>query len=50
MDEKYYKTVKSSGALSLVAGIITITVGMTTGILLIVSGAKLLSCKSRHLF
>ncbi len=50
MDEKYYKTVKSSGALSLVAGIITITVGVTTGILLIVSGAKLLSCKSRHLF
>lgn len=50
MDEKYYRTVKSSGALSLVAGIITITVGVTTGILLIVSGARLLACKSKHLF
>lgn len=50
MDEKYYKTVKASGAMNLVAGIITLTVGVTVGILMIVSGAKLLASKSKYLF
>ncbi len=50
MDEKRYRTVKTSGALNLVAGIISITVGVTMGILLIISGAKLLASKSNHLF
>lgn len=50
MDEKYYKTVKSSGALNLVAGVISITVGVTMGVLLIVSGARLLASKSKNLF
>lgn len=50
MDEKRYRTVKSAGALNLVAGIISITVGVTMGVLLIISGARLLASKSNHLF
>ncbi len=50
MDEKQYKTVKATGAMNLVAGIISITVGVAMGVLLIVSGARLLASKSKHLF
>lgn len=50
MEEKRYKIVKASGALSIVAGVINITVGVTLGVLLIVSGARLLASKSKNLF
>ncbi len=50
MDEKLYKKLKSVGAWNLVCGILSIVVGLTTGILLIVSGGRLLSHKSETLF
>lgn len=50
MNEKLYKTVKHAGASNLVIGIITVVVGVTAGILLIVSGARLLASKSDTLF
>lgn len=50
MDEKIYKTMGGSGALNIVLGIVVLAVGAASGVLLIVSGAKLLSRKSRILF
>lgn len=50
MNEKLYKQIKLSGAFDLVAGIISIAVGVSLGVLLIVSGARLLSSKSKTLF
>lgn len=50
MDEKLFKKLKSTGACSLVCGIIAIVVGVSTGVLLIVNGARLLSHKSNQLF
>lgn len=50
MEEKVYKTMKSAGALNVTLGIITLITGLTTGILLIIAGAKLLAGKSKILF
>ncbi len=50
MDEKLYKKVKSTGALNLVFGIIVMVTGIAAGVMLIVSGAKLLAHKSDNLF
>lgn len=50
MNEKIYKTMTGAGALNLAAGIITIAVGVAVGILLIVSGARLLRRKTDILF
>lgn len=50
MEEKTYKTMKMSGALNIVAGVFGIVVGLTGGILLIISGGKLLARKSEVLF
>ena len=50
MEEKAYKTMKRSGALNIVAGILSIVAGLTGGILLIISGGKLLARKSKVLF
>ncbi len=50
MDEKLYKKVKSIGASNIVFGIISLVVGITTGVMLIVSGGRLLSHKSDTLF
>lgn len=50
MEEKRYKVVKSSGALCIVAGVLNITIGVTLGVLLIVSGARLIASKSKNLF
>lgn len=49
MDEKLYKTISSTGAVSLVLGICTLVAGITSGILLIVNGARLLKSKKRIL-
>lgn len=46
MAEKVYKTMKSVGAFSLVTGILLIVGGITAGIAVIVSGARLLNAKS----
>lgn len=50
MEEKTYKTMSGSGALSITIGIITMVTGLAAGVLLIVSGAKLLHEKSKILF
>lgn len=50
MDEKTYKKMKSSGALNLVIGVISIVTGLTAGILLVISGSKLLGHKPENLF
>ena len=45
MEEKKYLAMKNSGIVNIVSGIVTIATGVAIGILLIVSGAKLLSGK-----
>ena len=43
MNEKTYKVMGGAGALNIAFGIISIVVGIATGVLLIISGGKLLS-------
>ncbi len=50
MEEKVYKTMNGAGAMNIVLGVIALAVGAATGVLLIISGAKLLSGKSKILF
>lgn len=50
MEEKLYRVMKRSGGANIAIGVITLVVGMAAGILLIVSGAKLLAGKSKILF
>ena len=50
MEEKVYKTMGRSGALSIVVGVVSIVAGVAGGVLLIISGAKLLANKSKILF
>ena len=49
MNEKIYKTMSSTGACSLAVGIIVLTTGIVTGIMMIVNGARLLKKKSEIL-
>ncbi|MBR5267086.1 MAG: hypothetical protein IKU20_02680 [Lachnospiraceae bacterium] len=44
--ERVYKTMRNSGAACIAVGIVIATVGLTTGIIAIVSGALLLKRKS----
>ena len=48
--EKVYKAMKSAGSWNLALGITLIVAGCVTGIMLIVSGAKLLKKKKDLLF
>lgn len=50
MNEKLYKRVKGSGVAAITTGIITVVAGVVCGILMIVSGARLLAAKSETLF
>ncbi len=50
MEEKTYKTMNGAGALNIVLGIVAIVTGVATGVLLIISGAKLLAGKTKILF
>jgi hypothetical protein len=43
MNEKIYKRIKRTGAVSLIFGIINIVVGIGVGVVMIVNGAKLLA-------
>ena len=47
MDENTYRTMTSTGRASLVFGILSIVLGTTVGVLLIVNGAKLLSGRKK---
>jgi len=48
--EKVYKVMRSSGALNIVAGVISIVVGVSVGILMVISGARLLANKGKIMF
>ncbi|SHI46409.1 hypothetical protein SAMN02745229_03127 [Butyrivibrio fibrisolvens DSM 3071] len=50
MEEKTYKLMGSTGALNIVFGIVSIIAGVAAGVLLIVSGAKLLGGRKKILF
>ncbi len=50
MDEKQYKLMGRSGALSMAFGIATVIFGITCGVIMIIEGAKLLVGRSRILF
>lgn len=49
-NEKAYKTMKSAGAGSIALGIIALVTGLTTGIILLIQGGRLLKNKSTLLF
>lgn len=50
MEEKAYKTMSRTGALNITLGVIALVVGIAGGVLLTVSGARLLAAKSKLLF
>ena len=50
MEEKVYKIMNGSGAMNIVLGVVALVVGVTTGVLLIISGARLVAGKSKILF
>ena len=45
MNEKIYKTMSRCGAGTIATGIIVLTTGLVTGVLMIVTGARLLKRK-----
>lgn len=49
MEEKVYRTLSVSGAGSLAAGIVALTVGVAVGIVCIVTGAGLLKARKNIL-
>lgn len=49
MNEKIYKTMGSTGAISLASGIVILVTGLAAGILLIINGARLLKSRSKVL-
>ena len=46
MNEKIYKPMSRTGACSITVGIVTLVTGITAGVLMIVSGSRLLKRKS----
>ncbi|MDR2042772.1 MAG: hypothetical protein LBQ15_00080 [Clostridium sp.] len=50
MEEKVYKTMNGAGALNIIMGVLALLAGIAGGVLLLVSGAKLLNGKSKILF
>jgi hypothetical protein len=50
MEEKVYKTMGGAGAWNIVIGIVVLAVGVASGVMLIVAGAKLLAGRSKVLF
>lgn len=50
MEEKTYKTMGGSGALNITLGVVALVTGVAAGVLLIISGAKLLAGRNKILF
>ena len=50
MEERVYKVMRGAGATNIALGVISLTVGIVAGILMIVTGAKLIAGKSKILF
>lgn len=46
MNEKIYRTMSGTGVCSLVIGIVTLVTGVAAGVLMIISGVRLLKRKS----
>ena len=47
MNEKVFKTLANTGIANLVMGIVMIVTGVTSGVLLLVTGAKLIKSKDK---
>ena len=50
MEEKTFKLMGSAGAINIAFGIISIVAGTATGVMQIISGAKLLSGRKKIMF
>lgn len=50
MNEKFYRTVSSAGVWSLVMGIVTIVTGVATGVLLLITSAKIFKSRNDGLY
>lgn len=50
MEEKTYRTMGGSGALNIAVGVVALVFGIASGVLLIISGAKLLAGRNKILF
>lgn len=50
MEERTYKVMSHSGALNIALGVIAIVAGVAGGVLLLVSGGRLLAAKSKIIF
>lgn len=50
MEEKTYRVMGGIGATNIALGIVSIVVGIAMGVLLLISGAKLLSNKKNIMF
>ncbi len=50
MNEKIYKTMRTTGGTNIALGIVLIVTGVTVGILTIINGARLLHGKSDIMF
>ena len=50
MEEKVYKVMGGAGAMNIVVGVIMLIVGVTTGVLLIIGGSKLINKRSNLTF
>ncbi|MBQ7358993.1 MAG: hypothetical protein IJW63_02725 [Lachnospiraceae bacterium] len=48
--ERVFKTMRGTGALNIALGVVVLVVGVASGVLLIIGGAKLLGDKSKILF
>ncbi len=49
-NEMIYRSMRFSGAVNITLGVIILVVGVVSGIMLLISGGKLLSGKSRIIF
>ncbi len=50
MEEKTYRTMGGAGAMNIAVGVVILVAGITSGVLLIISGARLLAGRSKILF
>ena len=50
MEEKTYRTMGGAGAMNIAVGVVSLGVGVTCGILLVIGGAKLLAGRNIILF
>ena len=50
MEERTYKTMGGAGAMNIAVGVIALVFGVTSGVLLIIGGAKLLAGRNKILF